>query len=165
MKNISRYAAMAAMLVTAGVSCTKEETVEPQVQDGVRFVVNTAENTPVKSFIENNGDKTYTPKWSRGDKLAVFAGNAPELSGVLSNTNETGTIAKFEGSISGIATSGTFNSFAPASAYKSAAAGTAEIELASTSIPVRTLSTRPVTSWWLNLVITPSKMKPSQSMA
>ena len=126
---------MAAMLVTAGVSCTKEETVEPQVQDGVRFVVNTAENTPVKSFIENNGDKTYTPKWSRGDKLAVFAGNAPELSGVLSNTNETGTIAKFEGSISGIATSGTFNSFAPASAYKSAAAGTAEIELASTQHP------------------------------
>ena len=126
---------MAAMLVTAGVSCTKEETVEPQVQDGVRFVVNTAENTPVKSFIENNGDKTYTPKWSRDDKLAVFAGNAPELSGVLSNTNETGTIAKFEGSISGIATSGTFNSFAPASAYKSAAAGTAEIELASTQHP------------------------------
>ena len=126
---------MAAMLVTAGVSCTKEETVEPQAQDGVRFVVNTAENTPVKSFIENNGDKTYTPKWSRGDKLAVFAGNAPELSGVLSNTNETGTIAKFEGSISGIATSGTFNSFAPASAYKSAAAGTAEIELASTQHP------------------------------
>ncbi len=126
---------MAAMLVTAGVSCTKEETVEPQIQDGVRFVVNTAENTPVKSFIENNGDKTYTPKWSKDDKLAVFVGNAPKLSGVLSNTNETGTIAKFEGSISGIAKSGTFNSFAPASAYKSAAAGTAVIELAGAQHP------------------------------
>ena len=126
---------MAAMLVTAGVSCTKEETVEPQVQDGVRFVVNTAENTPVKSFIENNGDKTYTPKWSKGDKLAIFAENATEKSGELENTNETGTIAKFKGLISGIATSGTFNSFAPASAYKSAAAGTAEIELASTQHP------------------------------
>ena len=135
MKNISRYAAMAAMLVTAGVSCTKEETVEPQVQDGVRFVVNTAENTPVKSFIENNGDKTYTPKWSKGDKLAIFAENATEKSGELENTNETGTIAKFEGRISGIATSGTFNSFAPASAYKSAAAGTAVIELAGAQHP------------------------------
>lgn len=135
MKNIFKYALASAILVAAGVSCAKEAAVEPEAKDGIRFVVNTAENTPVKSFVENNGDKTYTPKWSKGDKLAIFAENATEKSGELENTNETGTIAKFEGSISGIATSGTFNSFAPASAYKSAAAGTAVIELAGTQHP------------------------------
>lgn len=74
----------------------------------------------MKSFIENGLGETYTPKWSKGDELAMFVGTINENTkptGTLTNLNETGNEAKFDGIVTGIEGSGTFKSFAPASAF------------------------------------------------
>lgn len=86
----------------------------------LHFIVNTAENAVVKSFIESNLDGTYAPQWSKEDKLAIFVGAIGENTkptGVLSNVNEKGTLAKFDGIVTGIEGSGTFKSFTPAGAF------------------------------------------------
>ena len=111
----------ATVAIAALASCSKTE-IRPEVESrDVHFVVNTAENEEVKSFIDNNLDGTYTPKWSKGDELAIFVGtineNTKKPTGVLKNTNPNGPKASFGGVVSGISTKGTFKSFAPASAY------------------------------------------------
>lgn len=111
----------ATVAIAALASCSKTE-IRPEVESrDVHFVVNTAENEAVKSFIQNNNDRTYTPKWSYGDKLAIFVGtidkNTKKPTGILENTNENGTTASFGGVVSGISTEGKFKSFAPASAF------------------------------------------------
>lgn len=111
----------ATVAIAALASCSKTE-IRPEVESrDVHFVVNTAENEEVKSFIQNNNDRTYTPIWSNGDKLAIFVGTIDDKTtkptGVLSNTNANGTTASFGGVVSGISKEGTFKSFAPASAF------------------------------------------------
>ena len=111
----------AMVAIAALASCAKTE-IRPEVESrDVHFVVNTAENEEVKSFIENNLDGTYTPKWSKGDELAMFVGTIGETTtkptGVLKNLNEAGELAKFDGTVTGIEGDGTFKSFAPASAF------------------------------------------------
>lgn len=92
----------ATVAIAALASCSKTE-IRPEVESrDVHFVVNTAENEVVKSFIQNNNDRTYTPKWSNGDELAIFIGETKSITkatGVLKNTNATGTTAKFDGKI------------------------------------------------------------------
>lgn len=111
---------LATVAIAALASCSKTE-IRPEVESrDVHFVVNTAENEEVKSFIQNNNDRTYTPKWSNGDELAIFIGTIGDKTkptGVLKNTNETGTTASFDGKITGIPAKGAFKSFAPASAF------------------------------------------------
>ena len=112
---------LATVAIAALASCSKTE-IRPEVESrDVHFVVNTAENEEVKSFIENNLDGTYTPIWSKGDELAMFVGtideNTKKPTGVLSNINEKGKTAKFDGTITGVSAEGTFKSFAPASAF------------------------------------------------
>lgn len=129
----------ATVAIAALASCSKTE-IRPEVESrDVHFVVNTAENEEVKSFIQNNNDRTYTPKWSNGDELAIFIGETKSITkatGVLKNTNATGTTAKFDGKITGIPSKGTFKSFAPAAAFeKGYADGTIGINLASTQKP------------------------------
>ena len=130
----------ATVAIAALASCSKTE-IRPEVESrDVHFVVNTAENEVVKSFIDNNPDGTYTPKWSKGDELAMFVGTIGETTtkptGVLKNLNEAGELAKFDGTVTGIEGDGTFKSFAPASAfaigYKD---GTAGINLAASQKP------------------------------
>ena len=130
----------AMVAIAALASCAKTE-IRPEVESrDVHFVVNTAENEVVKSFIDNNLDGTYTPKWSKGDELAMFVGTIGEKTtkptGVLKNLNEAGELAKFDGIVTGIEGDGTFNSFAPASAfaigYKD---GTVGINLAASQKP------------------------------
>ena len=110
----------ATVAIAALASCSKTE-IRPEVESrDVHFVVNTAENEEVKSFIDNNLDGTYTPKWSKGDELAIFVGTIGDKTkptGVLKNTNATDTKASFGGVVSGISLEGTFKSFAPASAF------------------------------------------------
>ena len=132
---------LATVAIAALASCSKTE-IRPEVESrDVHFVVNTAENEEVKSFIQNNNDRTYTPKWSNGDELAIFIGETKSITkatGVLKNTNATGTTAKFDGKITGIPSKGTFKSFAPAAAFeKGYADGTIGINLASTQKPSR----------------------------
>ncbi len=131
----------ATVAIAALASCSKTE-IRPEVESrDVHFVVNTAENEVVKSFIQNNNDRTYTPKWSNGDELAIFIGETKSITkatGVLKNTNATGTTAKFDGKITGIPSKGTFKSFAPAAAFeKGYADGTVGINLASAQNPSR----------------------------
>lgn len=66
------------------------------------------------------GGGTYTPKWSKGDELAMFVGgitDKTEPTATLKNINEKGETAYFEGTVTGIETTGTFKSFTPAAAF------------------------------------------------
>lgn len=131
---------LATVAIAALASCSKTE-IRPEVESrDVHFVVNTAENEEVKSFIENNHNGSYTPKWSNEDELAIFVGtineNTKKPTGVLRNTNATDTKASFGGTVSGISTEGIFKSFAPATSFeKGYADGTIGINLASTQKP------------------------------
>ncbi len=121
MKYTLRYAAFAALALALATSCAKEAEVkvEPEKESReLHFTVTTAENAPiaVKSTLENNLDGTYTPKWSKGDAIAVFTGNiladtAPD--GTLYNQNETGATASFDGTLTA-ADEGEFKAVAPA---------------------------------------------------
>ncbi len=138
---------LAAMAVISGVSCAKEENgpvnegngKTPVSPDELHFVVTSAGSTTVKSYIENNGDGTYTPMWSKDDKLAVFIGTIDNLAAptaVLTNRNEDGLTAKFEGTVTGVDENGTFMSFAPSSSFSGCLTdGEVEITLNSTQKP------------------------------
>lgn len=131
---------LATVAIAALASCSKTE-IRPEVESrDVHFVVNTAENEEVKSFIENNHNGSYTPKWSNGDSLAIFVGtineNTKTPTGVLKNTNTTGTKASFGGVVSGISLEGKFKSFAPASAFATSySSGNVGITLAESQNP------------------------------
>ena len=142
MKNsLIKSAALAAIAVVSALSCTKEQNVEsPVSQKELHFIIETAENTPVKSFIENNLDGTYTPKWSKGDELALFVGeitsSTSEPTAILSNINEKGVTAKFDGTVPTDLTEGSFLSFCPAGAFeKGYTDGTIGINLSETQKP------------------------------
>ena len=145
MKRLIKTAAVIAFSLFAA-SCVKETINEPSGEGKVyRFIVETKENAAVKSFIDNNFDGTYTPKWSKDDKLAIFVGkidnNTKKPTAILKNTNEEGIIAKFEGKITGITETGQFKSFAPASAFQAGLNSTSKsrvgINLASVQKPSR----------------------------
>ena len=121
MKGFLKFSALAVAAAFALGSCTKEETRPSTSENSLHFIINTAENVQLRSFVENNLDKTYTPKWSKGDKLAIFIGDittsttAPTAT--LSNTAETGTTASFDGTVPTDLTEGSFLSFSPAGAF------------------------------------------------
>ena len=120
MKRIIKSLAIAAVSALAFISCSREQ--NPISKDnGIHFTIRTSENPQVKSFIESGPDDgTYTPKWSNGDKLAMFVGTINENTkptGTLTNLNETGNEAKFDGIVTGLPKEGSFKSFAPASAF------------------------------------------------
>ena len=119
MKSIIKSLAIAAVSALAFISCSREQ--NPISKDnGIHFTIRTSENPQVKSFIDNNLDGTYTPKWSKGDELAMFVGgitDKTEPTATLKNINEKGETAYFEGTVTGIETAGTFKSFTPAAAF------------------------------------------------
>lgn len=139
MKNTIKTAAVIALSLFAA-ACAKVTTDEPSKEgQELHFIVNTAENAVVKSFIESNHDGTYAPKWSKGDELAIFVGaidKNTKPTGVLSNLNEKGTLARFDGIVTGIEGDGTFKSFTPASAFaKGFDSGNVGITLAESQKP------------------------------
>lgn len=145
MKRLIKTAAVIAFSLFAA-SCVKETINEPSKEGRVyKFIVETKENAAVKSFIDNNFDGTYTPKWSKDDELAIFVGkidaNTKKPTAILKNTNEEGITAKFEGKITGITETGQFKSFAPASAFQAGLNSTSKsrvgINLASVQKPSR----------------------------
>ncbi len=138
MKRIIKSLAIAAFAALAFSSCSQEQ--NPVSHDnGFHFTIRTSENPQVKSFIENNLDGTYTPKWSNGDELAMFVGTISDKSkptATLTNSNETGLTAKFDGQVTGIEGDGTFKSFAPAKAFATGYSnGNVGITLAETQKP------------------------------
>lgn len=145
MKRLIKTAAVIAFSLFAA-SCVKETINEPSEEGKVyRFIVETKENAAVKSFIDNNFDGTYTPKWSKDDELAIFVGAINEKTkkptAILKNTNEEGIIAKFEGNVTVKNETGKFKSLAPASAFhagfKSTSNSLVGINLASVQKPSR----------------------------
>lgn len=139
MKNTIKTAAVIALSLFAA-ACAKVTTDEPSNEGReLHFIVNTAENAVVKSFIESDLGGTYVPKWSKEDKLAIFVGAIDENTkptGVLSNVNATGTLAKFDGIVTGIEGDGTFKSFTPAGAFaKGFTGGNVGITLAESQKP------------------------------
>ncbi len=124
MKGVFKFSALAVITAFALASCTKEETRPSTSENSLHFIINTAENVELKSFIENNldGKGTYTPKWTNGDELAIFIGDittsttAPTAT--LSNTAKTGTTASFNGTVPTDLTEGSFLSFSPAGAFE-----------------------------------------------
>ena len=140
MKRIIKSLAIAAFAALAFSSCSQEQ--NPVSHDnGFHFTIRTSENPQpqVKSFIENGLGGTYTPKWSKGDELAMFVGTINENTNptsTLTNLNETGNEAKFDGIVTGIEGTGTFKSFAPASAFAiSYKSGNVGVTLAETQKP------------------------------
>lgn len=145
MKRLIKTAAVIAFSLFAA-SCVKETINEPSKEGRVyKFIVETKENAAVKSFIDNNFDGTYTPKWSKDDELAIFVGkidaNTKKPTTILKNTNDEGITAKFEGKVTGITQTGQFKSFAPASAFQAGLNSTSKsrvgINLASVQKPSR----------------------------
>lgn len=140
MKRIIKSLVIAAVSALAFISCSREQ--NPISKDnGIHFTIRTSENPQVKSFIENNldGGGTYTPKWSKDDKLAIFIGTIDENTkptATLTNISETGLTAKFDGQVTGIEGDGTFKSFAPAKAFATGYSnGNVGITLAETQKP------------------------------
>lgn len=119
MKRIVKSFAIAAVSALAFISCSQEQNPVSQ-ENGIHFTIRTLENPQVKSFIESDFEGRYIPKWSKGDELAMFVGaitEATKPTGILTNLNNDGELAKFDGKVTGIEGRGTFKSFAPASAF------------------------------------------------
>ena len=120
MKRIVKSFAVAAVSALAFISCSQEQ--NPVSNDnGIHFTIRTSENPQVKSFIESDIDGKHIPKWSKGDKLAMFVGDITEgtkATGVLTNVSETNEVATFDGTVAGLSANGTFKSFSPASALE-----------------------------------------------
>lgn len=140
MKCFLKYSALAVAAAFALGSCTKEETRPSTSENSLHFIINTAENVQLRSFVENNLDGTYTPKWTKEDKLAIFIGDitasTEEPTATLSNTAETGTTAKFDGTVNTNLTEGSFLSFSPAGAFaKGYSNGTVGINLSEIQTP------------------------------
>ena len=138
MKRIVKSFAIAAVSALAFISCSQEQ--NPVSKDnGIHFTIRTSENPQVKSFIESDFEGRYIPKWSKGDELAMFVGAINDKSkptATLTNSNEKGLTAKFDGQVTGIEGNGTFKSFAPARAFaKGYPNGNVGITLAETQKP------------------------------
>lgn len=140
MKGILKISALAVITAFALTSCAKEETRPSTSENSLHFIITTADNVELKSFIDNNHNGTYTPKWSKDDKLAIFVGDitasttAPTAT--LSNTAETGITASFDGTVPTDLTEGSFLSFSPAATFaKGYTDGTVGINLLEIQTP------------------------------
>lgn len=138
MKRIVKSFAIAAVSALAFISCSQEQNPVSQ-ENGIHFTIRTSENPQVKSFIESDFEGRYIPKWSKGDELAMFVGTINDKSkptATLTNSNEKGLTAKFDGQVAGIEGNGTFKSFAPARAFATGYSnGNVGITLAETQKP------------------------------
>lgn len=140
MKSIIKKSVLAVIAACSLVSCAKDELKPAATEKSLHFVINTAENSTMKSFVENNLDGTYTPKWTNGDELAIFIGTINDKTSsptaTLSNTAETGATASFDGTVPTDLTEGSFLSFSPAAAFaKGYSDGTVGINLSEIQKP------------------------------
>ncbi len=140
MKSIIKKSVLAVIAAFSLVSCAKDELKPAATEKSLHFVINTAENSAMKSFVENNKNGTYTPKWTNGDELAIFIGDITSSTSAptakLSNKAETGTTASFDGKVPTGLTEGSFLSFSPAGAFaKGYSDGTVGITLSQTQTP------------------------------
>lgn len=121
MKNITKMTVFAALALVFAASCAKETEPAPdKAGRELHFTVTTAANVPVKSYLDNNLDGSYTPKWSNGDAIAVFTqsitASTTKADGILTNQKEDGTTAEFNGVLTA-ADEGVFKAVSPAGRF------------------------------------------------
>lgn len=139
MKKVFINSAIAFFAACALASCAKDNLKPADVETSLHFSITTAEDSPLKSYLDNNRDGSYTPMWSKGDQLAMFVGDitssTSEPTAILSNQNEDGVIAKFDGDVPTSLTDGSFLSFSPAGAFVKGYDGTVGINLSEIQNP------------------------------
>lgn len=117
MKNVLKSLALVAVSALAVVSCQKNELAGGNDGEGVFFSLRTADAG--KTYIVQDDNK-YLPQWAKDDEIGVFfdefAKEKTTPAGKLTNSNESGNVAKFEGKISSAPESGTIYAFYPSSA-------------------------------------------------
>lgn len=96
MKTFTKFFVLVAAAAMALASCQKNEITGPETQE-VHFTIK-ADIAETKTFITDKGDKTYTPSWSKGDKIGVLFALEENAKAVdFENTAEAGEEATFEG--------------------------------------------------------------------
>ena len=138
MKNTLKIAAFTALALVLAASCAKETNIAPSKKGKeLHFMVTTAANAPVKSYLDNNLDGTYTPMWRKGDGIAVFTGNITDgtksADGILYNMNGDGTTASFDGNVAATE-SGVFKAISPAERFVKGFASVGEAEIVGVSL-------------------------------
>ena len=137
MKKFMKSFVLVAATAMALASCQKNANDITTTQE-VHFTIKAGIET--KTFISDNGNGTYTPSWTKGDKIGVAFG-APGKSTEFENKSDDGIIASFEGKSSfkvGEAdeVSGNMYAFFPSSAYnKVYDNGEVRLDLAATQYP------------------------------
>ncbi len=130
MKNILKTIIFSAAAVSLAASCAKETDIDSSAKGldpaepgkELHFTVTPAGSAPiaeVKSWLDNNLDGTYTPKWSKGDEIAVFTISIvkdAKSNGTLNNISEDGTDAEFDGVLTA-ADEGVFKAVSPAGRF------------------------------------------------
>ena len=139
MKKIMNIFVLVAAAAMTLVSCQKNE-FETPAQKELHFTVK-AGVPQTKTSITDNGDKTYTPSWAKGDKIGVFFADPAKdenLTTTFENTAGAGIVATFEGKASAT-DEGTLYSFYPSSAFgKAYGDGTIRLDLATSQKPTST---------------------------
>lgn len=96
MKKLMKLFVLVAAAAMALASCQKNEITGPETQE-VHFTIK-ADIAETKTFITDKGDKTYTPSWSKEDKIGVLFALEENAKAVdFENTAEAGEEATFEG--------------------------------------------------------------------
>ncbi len=142
MKTFTKFFVLVATAAMALASCQKNEITGPETQE-VHFTIK-ADIAETKTFITDNGDKTYTPSWNKGDKIGVLFSLTEESIVDFENTSEAGNTAKFEGKHSftvdgSTEVSGNMYAFYPSSAFnKLYDDGTVRLDLKTLQYPTST---------------------------
>lgn len=137
MEKVMKSIVLVAIAAMTLVSCQEKE-INGLVKQEVQFTIKAGIES--KTLITNNGDGTYTPYWTKGDKIGV-AFDAPGKSVEFENTSDAGIIATFEGKSSFEVgdtpeVSGKMYAFFPSSAYnKVYDNGEVRLDLAATQSP------------------------------
>lgn len=139
MKKIMNVFVLVAAAAMALVSCQKNE-FETPAQKELHFTVK-AGVPQTKTSITDNGDKTYTPSWTKGDQIGVFFADPAKdenLTTTFENTADAGIVATFEGKASAT-DEGILYSFYPKSAFSKAYGdGTIRLDLETSQKPTST---------------------------
>ena len=141
MKKIMNIFVLVAAAAMTLVSCQKNEMDAPAAKKELHFTIKA--NAPqTKTVISDNGDKTYTPSWEKGDEIGIFFSEPTEetesLAYSFKNISEDGPIAEFDGKAPATA-EGVFYSFYPSSSFgKAYGDGTIRMDLSNFQKPTST---------------------------
>lgn len=118
MKKLIKSIVFVAVAAMALVSCQKNE-FDGVAKRELQFYIN-AGVPETKTLITDNGDRTYTPSWKKGDEIGIFftepTVKVEKVDATFSNTKEDGPVASFEGTAT-VKGEGKFYAFYPKSAF------------------------------------------------